>query len=144
MESNVRRFKFSLRVPYAHVDQMGVVYYAHYYVYFEMARSEMLREAGIPYPEMEKRGILLPVVESHCEYRKPARYDDLVEVESWCSRQGPRLHIAYEVKRLKVGTPGVGEAGDVLASGYTEHVCMSPQGRVLRPAPEFDALMATG
>jgi acyl-CoA thioester hydrolase len=126
-----KTFHFSLRVPYAHIDKMGFVYYAHYLVYFEMARADMLREAGIPYPEMEKRGIMLPVVEAHCEYRKPAHYDDLLVVLSRCSQKGSRLRIEYELKR--------GE--DVLATGYTEHVCLSPEGKVQRPAPELKRLV---
>lgn len=126
-----KTFRFSLRVPYAHVDQMAVVYYANYFVYFEMARADMLREAGIPYTEMEKRGVLLPVVEAHCEYRKPARYDDLLVVVSRCSQKGPCLRIEYEVKR----------DDDVLVTGYTEHVCLSPEGKVLRPAPELKKLV---
>jgi len=125
-----KTFQFSLRVPYAHVDQMSVVYYANYFIYFEMARADMLREVGIPYSEMEKRGIMLPVVEAHCEYRKPAHYDDLLVVISRCSQKGPRLHIEYEMKR----------GDDVLVTGYTEHVCMSPEGKVLRPAPELKRL----
>ena len=77
-----RVFEHSVRVPYAHTDQMAMVYYANYFVYFEMARSELLREAGVAYPEMEKRGVLLPVVAAHCEYRKAARYDDLLSIRS--------------------------------------------------------------
>ena len=126
-----KTFRSSIRVPYAHVDQMSVVYYAHYLVYFEMARADMLREAGIPYPEMERRGIRLPVVESHCEYRKPARYDDLLVVVSRCSQKGPRLHIDYEVTR----------DDEVLVIGYTEHVCLSAEGKILRPVPELKRLV---
>jgi acyl-CoA thioester hydrolase len=110
---------------------MGFVYYAHYFVYFEMARADMLREAGIPYTEMENRGIMLPVVDAHCEYRKPARYDDLIVVVSRCSQKGPRLRIEYEIKR----------GDEILVTGYTEHVCLSPEGKVLRPAPELKRLV---
>ena len=126
-----KTFQFSLRVPYANVDQMAIVYYAHYLMYFEMARAEMLREAGISYPEMEKRGVLLPVVQAHCEYKKSAHYDDLLVVVSRCSQKGPRLHIEYEVKR----------GDEVIVTGYTEHVCMSREGKVLRPAPELKRLV---
>ena len=126
-----KTFQYSLRVPYAHVDQMAVVYYANYLVYFEMARADMLREAGIPYSEMEKRGIRLPVVMAHCEYRKPARYDDLLVVVSRCSQKGARLRIEYEIKR----------DDEVLVTGYTEHVSVSPEGAVLRPAPELKRLV---
>jgi acyl-CoA thioester hydrolase len=124
---NHREFAFSIRVPYAHTDQMGMVYYANYLVYFEMARSALLREIGLPYGELETRGIYLPVVEAHCEYRKPARFDELVEVRSRCTEiRGVRLRIEYEVVR----------DGDVLATGYTHHVCMTREGKVVRPAAE--------
>jgi acyl-CoA thioester hydrolase len=128
----MREFVFELRVPYAHVDQMGVVYYAHYFVYFEMARAAFLREAGLPYPEMERGGVLLPVVEAHCEYHKPARFDDLLTVRSRCvALKGPRLRIEYTVECA--GTP--------LAVGHTVHVCLSPDGRVLKPTPGLVALV---
>lgn len=121
-------FLHSVRVPYAHVDQMGFVYYANYFVYFEMARSELLREAGLPYRELEKRGVMLPVVEAHCEYRKAAHYDDTLTIRSRVGGfDGPRLRLDYEIDR----------GPERIVEGYTLHVCMSPQGRVQRPAPEL-------
>lgn len=125
-------FKHTIRVPYAHTDQMSFVYYANYLVYFEMARSEMLREAGTPYGDLEKRGVVLPVVEAHAVYRSPARFDDLLEIRTRCTEiRGVRVRIEYEVLR--------GE--ELLATGYTEHVCMSPAGKVLKPAPELRRLV---
>jgi acyl-CoA thioester hydrolase len=125
-------FKHTVRVPYAHTDQMGFVYYANYLVYFEMARSEMMREAGTPYGDLEKRGVVLPVVEAHTVYRSPARFDDLLEIRSRCSEiRGVRLRIEYRVLR----------GAELLATGYTEHVCMSPAGKVQKPAPEFRRLL---
>ena len=69
----------TVRVRYAETDQMGVVYYANYFVWFEVARADLLRTLGWTYREMEEAGVLLPVIEAHCEYRRPARYDDEVE-----------------------------------------------------------------
>jgi acyl-CoA thioester hydrolase len=127
-----RIFTFSMRVPYAHTDQMGMVYYANYLVYFEMARAALMREVGLPYGELEKRGVYLPVVEAHCEYRKPARFDQLVEVRSRCTEfRGVRLRIEYEV---------VGD-GELLATGYTHHVCMTRDGKVVRPVAEVRNLV---
>lgn len=121
-----------VRVPYAHVDQMGFVYYAHYLVYFEMARAEMLREVGLPYTEMEKRGVRLPVVTAHCDYRKPAHFDDALDVLTRCTAiRGPRLRIEYEIKR--------GE--EIIVTGMTEHVCVTPDGKVLKPVPEIRNLV---
>ncbi len=120
-----RSFDYSLHVPYAHIDKMGFVYYAHYLVYFEMARSAMFRQVGLPYMELEEQGILLPVVASHCEYRKPARFDDELTVTIHnVEIRGPLFHVDYHVRR----------DGELLAEGYTDHVCMSPGGRVIKPA----------
>jgi acyl-CoA thioester hydrolase len=128
-----RRFEYSLHVPYADIDGMGIVYYANYLKYFEMARAALLREVGLPYGEMESQGVMLPVVESHCEYKQSARYDDELCVYTTCLPfKGPRLRIEYEVRR-----------GDVLlTTGYTHHVCMSPDGKVLRPTADLLALCA--
>jgi acyl-CoA thioester hydrolase len=129
---NQKIFKHGVRVPYAHVDQMGFVYYANYFVYFEMARTEMLREAGLPYTEMENRGVILPVVEAHCRYKKPAHYDDWLVVHSRVpGTEGTKLRIEYEILR----------DDDLIATGHTLHVCMSPAGKVLRPAAELTRLM---
>jgi acyl-CoA thioester hydrolase len=126
-----QEFQFEVYVPYAHIDAMGIVYYANYLVYFEMARADMLRKSGLPYGEMEKQGVMLPVVESHCEYKKSAHYDDLLVVHSRCLPfKGPRLRIEYEVKR----------DGELLAAGYTHHVCMGLDGRVMRPTAELRGL----
>lgn len=126
-----RKFSFTLRVPYAHTDQMRVVYYANYLVYFEMARAAMMREAGLPYAELEERGVILPVVEAHCVYQTPARFDDLLVITSCCSIEGLRLRVACAIARA--ATP--------IAHGHTMHVCVSTAGRVLRPLPELNRLL---
>ena len=127
-----RVFQYSLHVPYAHTDQMRFVYYANYLVYFEMARAAMLREVGLPYAELEKKGLFLPVVEAHCLYKAPAHFDDELQVVSRCTIEGLRLRVAYEVTR-----------GDkVIVTGYTVHVCLSAGGKVLRPAPELQRLVS--
>jgi len=124
-------FQHSVRVPYAHTDQMRYVYYANYLVYFEMARAEFLREIGLPYAALEQRGVFLPVIEAHCEYKTPAHFDDLLVVSSRCAIQGPRLRIDYEVHRDQ----------ELIVTGYTVHVCLSPEGKVLRPIPELRQLL---
>jgi len=135
-------FKHHLRVPYAHIDKMGVVYYAHYLEYFEMARATLLREVGMPYTIMENRGIFLPVVSAHCDYKKPARYDDLLVVISQCTAlRGPRLHIEYILQKIEDGTgQKVDGEGEKLATGYTEHVCLSAEGKIMRPTEELKRL----
>ena len=100
-----------LRVRYAETDQLGVVWHGDYWRYFEDARTEALRACGWSYREMEKDGIMLPLVEAHIEYFKPATYDDLLTVKAFI-REPPtaRLRFDYEV---------LNEAGVKLASGYT-------------------------
>jgi acyl-CoA thioester hydrolase len=116
-----------VRVRYADTDQMGVVYYANYLVWFEIGRTEWLRDAGWTYREMEEAGITLPVIEAHCGYRQPARYDDEIEVRTTASALSPvRIRFDYEVCR----------AGEPLAEGYTVHASLGAGGRPCRlPEP---------
>jgi len=91
---------------------MGVVYYGHYLVYFERARTALLRELGFPYTEMEDRGYGLPVVEAHVEYKASARYDDLLDITgriAWV--KGVRLRVDCAVHC----------DGILLAQGHTVH-----------------------
>ncbi|MBI2441115.1 MAG: acyl-CoA thioesterase [Lentisphaerae bacterium] len=126
-----KSFQYALHVPYAHTDQMRVVYYANYLVYFEMARAAMLREVGLPYSEMEKNGLSLPVIEAHCVYKAPARYDDELKVVSRCAFQGPCLRVSYEVWRGRT----------VIVTGYTIHVGLSAEGKIRRTLPELRRLV---
>ena len=71
-----------VRVRYAETDQMGVVYHSNYFPYFESARAESIRELGFTYADMEKLGVIMPVVEVHCRYLRPARYDDLLTIKT--------------------------------------------------------------
>ena len=71
-----------IRVRYADTDQMKVVYHGKFLEYFEVGRTALIRSLGLPYAELESRGILLPVIEAYAKYRKPARYDDLLSVEA--------------------------------------------------------------
>ena len=90
-----------VRVRYAETDKMGVVYYANYLVWFEVARADLLRSRGWTYREMESAGISLPVIEAHCEYRRPARYDDEIEVRTEGRMLSPvRMEFQYEVVRV--------------------------------------------
>ncbi|MBI2440464.1 MAG: acyl-CoA thioesterase [Lentisphaerae bacterium] len=127
----VKSFQYALHVPYAHTDQMRVVYYANYLVYFEMARAAMLREVGLPYAELEQKGLSLPVIEAHCVYKAPGRYDDELKVVSRCSIEGPRLRVTYEVSR----------GATVIVRGYTVHVGLSADGKIRRALPELRRLV---
>jgi len=104
---------------------MGVVYYANYLVWFEVARTEWLREGGWSYREMEADGIVLPVIEARCEYRQPARYDDEIEILTAGSLLTPvRIRFDYEVRKA---------ADDTLAAaGHTIHAALGRDGRPRR------------
>ena len=111
------------RVPYADTDQMGVVYYGNYFVYFERLRTEILREMGLPYTMFEEKGILLPVIESHCEYKHSCTYDDLIRIEG---------EIDY-IKGVKVKINcRVYKKDQLLVSGYTVHACINREGKPLK------------
>ena len=114
-----------VRVRYAETDQMGVVYYANYLVWFEIARTDRLRETGWTYREMEAEGFKLPVIEAHCEYKMAARYDDEIEVRTTGALLSPvRIAFDYEVARVS------DSAG--LAHGRTVHVLLGRDGRPAR------------
>ncbi|NUR55951.1 MAG: acyl-CoA thioesterase [Acidobacteria bacterium] len=117
----------TLRVRYAETDKMGVVYYANYLVWFEVARADLLRSLGWTYREMEHAGISLPVIEAQCEYHRPAKYDDEIEVRTEGRMLSPvRMEFEYKVFRRD-------DAADVLtASGRTVHAALDPSGRPCR------------
>ena len=114
-----------VRVRYAETDQMGVVYYANYLVWFEIARTDWLRDTGWTYRSMEADGYSLPVIEAHCEYRSSARYDDEIEVRTTARLLSPvRLAFDYRVSRPADGSP--------VATGYTVHASLDRSGRPAR------------
>ncbi len=71
-----------VRVRYAETDQMGIVYHSNYFPYFESSRAESIRVLGFTYADMEKMGVIMPVVDIHCRYLRPARYDDLLTIKT--------------------------------------------------------------
>ncbi len=114
-----------IRVRYAETDKMGVVYYANYFVWFEVARADLLRTSGWSYRDMEADGVSLPVIEARCEYRQGARYDDEVEVRTTGHLLSPvRVAFDYEVVRSSDGAR--------LAEGRTVHAALDPAGRPCR------------
>ncbi len=111
-----------MRVIYGDTDQMGVVYYANYFRYFELSRGEYFRAKGGSYPEVEKRGLMLPVVEASCTYRSPARYDDVLIVKTDISEmKRASMIFSYEVRR--------DGSADILVTGHTRHACVNKEGR---------------
>jgi len=119
-----------VRVRYAETDQMGFAYYANYLAWFEVGRCEWLRSLGWSYRDLEVRdALMLPVIEAHCEYRQPARYDDELLIRSRAELASPvRIRFRYDV--IRAGD------GEVLASGHTVHASTNLAGRPKRlPAP---------
>lgn len=118
-------FEARLRVIYGDTDQMGVVYYANYFRYFEFARAEYLRENGGNYREMEREGWFLPVVDAQCSYKASARYDDVLRIRTRISElRRASLTFEYEVRR---------EGDDkVLCLGRTVHACVGRDGKPVR------------
>ena len=114
-----------IRVRYAETDQMGVVYYANYFVWFEVARTDLLRESGWNYREMEADGFSLPVIEAHCTYRESAKYDDEIEVRTAGAMISPvRVQFTYEIVRAADAA--------TLATGATVHATLDRGGRPCR------------
>lgn len=117
-----------LRVRYAETDQMSVAYHGNYLPWFEVARTTVLREHGLPYKDLESAGFLLPVLEVTARYLKPARYDDELAITATIAeRPGVRFRIDYEVRR----------GDELLATGHTVHAFIDRSGRPVRPPEAF-------
>ncbi len=100
-----------IRVRYAETDQMGVVWHGNYLQYFEEGRTEALRACGWSYRGLEEAGIMLPLVEAHLVYTRPAKYDDLLTVKTLIREPATaRIRFEYEVRN---------EAGEILVTGHT-------------------------
>ena len=100
-----------IRVRYGETDQMGVVYHANYAVYFEVGRTEWLRQFGLSYSSMEAEGIMLPVISLNINYKNSARYDDVLKVKTTLKKM-PTASIEFEYEL-------VNQKGDLLATGQT-------------------------
>ncbi|MBN6188011.1 acyl-CoA thioesterase [Aneurinibacillus sp. BA2021] len=137
MEQRETWFETTIRVRYQETDQMQVAYHANYLVWFEVGRTEMIREMGFPYRRFEDLGFMLPVTEAHVTYKKSARYDDEVMIRTRVIRcEGVRLQLGYEALRLP--------EGELLASGETHHVWTSTElkpVRLQKQAPELYEMM---
>ena len=107
----MKEYEFTVRVRYAETDQMGVVYHGNYAQYFEMGRVEWLRNLGVSYKWMEDNGVMLPVVSLEMNYKKPARYDDLLRVKTILKSQTTvKIEFDYEIYN---------EQNQLLTTGYS-------------------------
>ena len=124
----------TVRVRYAETDKMGVAYHANYFVWFEVARCDLLRALGSTYRDLEARGVMLPVIEARCEYRTPARYDDDLEIRTSGALLSPaRVEFTYAVRRTADGA--------ALAEGRTVHAAVDLQGRPRRLPADVRAVL---
>ena len=128
-----------IRVRYAETDQMGIVYYANYLVWFEIGRVELLRSMGLAYSQLETdHQCILPVVEATCRYRSPARYDDEILIETRPSLlRGSVIKFAYRL--LRKGPEGAEPT--LLAEGETVHVVCDDQLNKKPLPPEHEAAL---
>ena len=111
-----------IRVRYAETDRMGLLHHSHYLVYFEQARTELLRAVGGNYKELEDQGVLLVLTRAEVRYKSPAYYDDVLTIRTTVVRTTPvRLEHKYEV---------FGPAGKLVADGLTTLACVDRTGRL--------------
>jgi len=126
--------ELEIRVRYAETDQMRVAHHASYLVWFEAGRTEFIRGRGQSYAEVEAAGWLLVVVEAHCRYRHPARYDDVLLIRTRLRDLGhATLSFGYEIVRKA--------DGEILAEGYTVHAAVDRTGRARRMPVELARLL---
>ncbi|MCP4714985.1 MAG: acyl-CoA thioesterase [Deltaproteobacteria bacterium] len=138
MNTNGTRTTIQVRVRYGECDPMGIVHHSRYAVWFEMARTEMLRRQGLTYADMEKEGTFIVVSKLNMSYKQPARYDELIRITAILTRSGgAKIQHEYEVHR----------SSDLLCTGSTVLACLDRDGRIMRvpkalekeswkPAPE--------
>lgn len=122
-------FETKIRVEYHHTDQMGIVHHSNYVKFFEVARTEWLRAMGITYAEMERRGVMMPIVDVAVKYRNPALYDELISVTAFVDEAPKaRMVFRYEVR---------GEDGREIATGSTTLGFIDSQTRRPQRAPQW-------
>lgn len=115
-----------IKVYYRDVDKMGIIYYSRYFEYFEESRTELFASIGLQISSVEKKGITLPVISSHCDFKKGAKFEDIILIRSMVNDSPrPTLKVSYVVV-LK-------ETNDLLATGYTIHAFVNSSGNPIKP-----------
>jgi acyl-CoA thioester hydrolase len=127
------KHRYEYQIIFGDTDQMGVVYYANYLRFFEGARASYWRALGRSYKDLEDARIAMPVIEAHCNYKRPALYEDIIVVETEVTDvRGASLRFVYDVRRN----------GELLAEGFTRHAVIGPGGRP-RALPDFMRALVT-
>jgi len=133
MSNDTTAHTVDIRVRYADTDKMNVANNGMYFTWFEVGRTEFLRDCGMTYKDVENRGYLLPLRETGIKYLKPARYDDVLTVRTCVEEQkGVRLRFSYELSR----------GDELLAIGFTEHVFTNESLRPVKPPKELSDVMS--
>ncbi len=121
----MKKFISQVRVIYADTDAMGIVYHNNYIKWFEIGRTEFLRQIHYTYARMESEGIWLPLISVSCNYKLPAVYDDLLQIHAWVSELKPAtVTMSYEIFRK--------ESGELLVTGHTRHAITDSNLKPLR------------
>lgn len=128
-----------LRVRYGETDQMGYMYYGNYAEFYEVARVEMMRSLGMSYKEMETSGVMMPVVELHCKYLKPALYDEEISIKVIIKAMPrARMHFYYELYNEKSELINTGETLLVFVKMSTGRLCFIPNELADKMKPYFE------
>ncbi|MCL2412970.1 MAG: acyl-CoA thioesterase [Bacteroidales bacterium] len=131
-------FETQLRPRYAETDQMGYVYYGNYPAYYEVVRNESMRDLGTTYSEMEQRGVMLPVREMHIEYKRAARYDELLTIKMWLVEMPlTKLHHRYEIYNEQGELLNKGTTILVFVDSKTMKPCRCPEWFAEKLRPHF-------
>ena len=129
----MKYFTTTYRVIYGDVDSMRVAYYANYLRWFEIGRTELIRNLGLPYAEMEDMGYLLPVSEAYLKYAKSARYDEVILINTG-------VHYVKKVS-MRFDYRILSQSNELLVEGYTVHGCVDREGKIVRlPEVLYQAL----
>ncbi|WP_295155700.1 thioesterase family protein [uncultured Brachyspira sp.] len=131
--------KTEIRVIYADTDQMGVVYHSNYFRYFEIGRTELLRELGISYKEMEEKyNIMLPVKEAFADYKISIRYDEIIVVYTSIEKlKNVSLKLKYEIRSKE-------NENIIYSKGYTLHPFVNKRGEIVKPDENLYNIMSKG
>ncbi len=119
---------------YRDVDKMNIVYYSRYFEYFEESRTELLASVGLNIKNVEQEGILLPVISSHCDYKKGAMFEDAILIKTWINEM-PRLTLKFFYKAVLKKT------NDVLVKGYTIHAFVNNFNKPIKPPKKILSYM---
>lgn len=121
------KYTCEIRVRYGETDQMGLVYYGNYALYYEIGRTETMRSLNLPYTALEERGIIMPVVEMNCRYKKAAKYDMLLSVETTLKELPSRtMHFEHRI---------FDQEGNLLNEGFTKLLFVEQKTGAIKTAP---------